>query len=119
MSTGKTPKTQHVYKIAFQQQGEVFEIFARQVSQGGLFGFIEVEEIVFGERSQLVVDPSEERLKTEFTGVRRTYIPMHCVIRIDQVEREGPGRIAPLQGDGKVASFPMPVQAPGKGTPEG
>jgi hypothetical protein len=118
MSTGKTPKPHHVYKIVFQQQGEVFEIFAREVSQGGLFGFIEVEEIVFGERSQLVVDPSEERLKTEFTGVRRTYIPMHCVIRIDQVEREGPGRIAPFQGDGKVTSFPIPVQAPGKRTPD-
>lgn len=101
-----------IYKIVFQQQGEVFEIFARRVGQGHLFGFIEVEEIVFGERSQLVVDPSEERLKSEFGGVSRTLIPMHCVVRIDEVDRQGTPRIAPLTGEGKVTAFPLPVSAP-------
>ena len=39
------------------------------VHQSGLLGFIEVEEIVFGEKSSVVVDPSEESLKSEFSGV--------------------------------------------------
>jgi len=54
-----------IYRINFINQGEVYEVYARHVSQGGLFGFVEIEEIVFGERSKLLIDSSEERLKTE------------------------------------------------------
>ena len=57
-----------------------------------MFGFVEVEEIVFGERSAVLVDPSEERLKTEFANVKRTYIPMHTIIRIDRSEERRVGK---------------------------
>ena len=100
-----------IFRINFINQGEVYEVYARHVSQGGLFGFVEIEEIVFGERSQLLIDSSEERLKTEFEGVRRTYVPLHSVIRIDEVEKAGRGRIT--SGDGKVATFPMAIMPPG------
>ena len=103
--------TQTIFRINFINQGEVYEVYARHVSQGGLFGFVEIEEIVFGERSQLLIDSSEERLKTEFEGVRRTYVPLHSVIRIDEVEKAGRGRIT--SGDGKVATFPMAIMPPG------
>ena len=102
----------HVYKIAFLSQGEVWEIYARQISHGGLFGFIEVEDLSFGNASKLVVDPSQERLEREFEGVKRTYIPMHAVLRIDQVEKEGAGRITKLEGDGTVTPFPTPIYTP-------
>ena len=75
-----------IYKIIFMNQGKVYEIYARQVSHGGLFGFVEIEELVFGTRSSVVVDPSEERIQTEFSGVSRTYLPLHSVLRIDEVE---------------------------------
>jgi hypothetical protein len=32
------------------------------------------------------VDPSEERLRHEFEGVQRFHVPLHSVIRIDEVE---------------------------------
>ena len=64
-----------IFKIIFFNQGEIFEVYARQIYQSDLYGFIEIEEMVFGERSQLVVDPSEEKLKSEFEGVNRSYIP--------------------------------------------
>ena len=64
-----------VYKVIFQNAGQVFEVFARQIYQSDMWGFIEVEEFVFGERSQIVVDPTEEKLKNEFSGVTRSYIP--------------------------------------------
>lgn len=106
-----------IYKITFMNQGQVYEIYAKNVSQGNLFGFIEVAEIVFGEKTKVVVDPSEERLKTEFSGVRRTYIPMHAVIRIDEVEKEGSGTIRSTTGDDQnVTAFPMPVYPDGKGS---
>jgi hypothetical protein len=94
-----------IYRVTFVNQGEVYEIFARQVGQGGLFGFIEVEELLFGERSKLLIDSSEDRLKTEFEGVKRTYIPLHSVVRIDEVDKAGRGRIS-ASGD-KVTNFPL------------
>jgi hypothetical protein len=110
MSESKHQRT--IYRISFLSAGEVYEIFAAKVVQGGLFGFIEVEEILFGERSKLLIDSSEERLKTEFEGVRRTFIPLHAVLRIDEVEKAGRGRIT--TGSEKVASFPVTVLGPSK-----
>jgi hypothetical protein len=107
-------KPKHLYKIVFMSQGQVYEIYARQVGHGALFGFVEVEELVFGERSSVVVDPSEEKIKSEFAGVKRTYLPMHSVIRVDEVEKEGTSKISRLEG-GNVAQFPVPVYTPGGG----
>lgn len=101
-----------LYKISFLNQGKVYEIYARSVAQGTLFGFIEVEKLVFGERSTVVVDPSEERIKSEFEGVRRTYLPMHSVLRIDEVEKEGVSKISKAEG-GNITQFPVPVYTPG------
>lgn len=101
-----------LYKISFVSQGKIYEIYARSVSQGALFGFIEVEKLVFGERSTVVLDPAEERIKTEFEGVRRTYLPLHAVLRIDEVEKEGVSKITRAEG-GNVAQFPVPVYTPG------
>jgi len=101
-----------IFRVKFINEGEVYEVYARNVSQGGLFGFIEIEGLVFGERSKLLIDSSEERLKTEFEGVHRTYVPLHSVLRVDEVEKAGRGRISP--GEGKVTTFPMAIMPPGK-----
>jgi hypothetical protein len=92
MSTRKSSQ-KRVYKVIFLNQGQLYEVFAKNVTQGSLFGFVEIEQLLFGERTQVVVDPSEERLKTEFAGVKRFFVPMHSVVRIDEVEKEGPARI--------------------------
>ncbi|TFG87459.1 MAG: DUF1820 family protein [Chromatiales bacterium] len=102
----------HLYKISFVNQGKIYEIYARSVTQGTLFGFIEVERLVFGERSSVVVDPAEERIKTEFAGVRRTFLPMHSILRIDEVEKQGVSKITPVEG-GNVTQFPGPIYTPG------
>lgn len=101
-----------IYKIVFVSQGQVYEIYAHNVGHGALFGFVEVEKLVFGERSSVVVDPSEEKIKTEFAGVTRTYLPMHSIIRIDEVEKQGMSKISKLEG-GNVAQFPVPIYTPG------
>jgi len=98
-----------VYKIIFRNHDQLIEIYAGGVSQGNLFGFVEVEDLLFGERSQVVVDPSEDALKSEFKGVARTLIPLHAVIRIDEVEKQGVGRIARAKGDGNLMAFPTPI----------
>lgn len=91
---------QQLYKITFVNQSKVYEVYARHIQQSNIFGFIEIEEFVFGENSGVVIDPSEERLKNEFENVKRSYVPMHAVIRIDEVEKRGVAKI--LSFDGKA-----------------
>jgi hypothetical protein len=104
----------HIFKVVFMNQGKVYEIYARKVSHGSLLGFVEVEELVFGERTAVVVDPSEERVKAEFEGVRRTYLPMHSVLRIDEVLKQGVSKISAAENS-NVMPFPIPVYTPGDG----
>ena len=97
-----------LYRISFTSQGQVYEIYAKHVSHGGMMGFVEVEKLVFGEKSSVVLDPSEERLKTEFENVERFYVPLHAVIRIDEVSKQGPARIHAANGESsKVTPFPL------------
>ena len=105
----KTP----IFRVIFQNQGEVFEIYARQIFQSELWGFIEVEEFVFGERSQLLVDPGEEKLKAAFDGVKRSYIPLNTIMRIDEVEKEGASKISRATGD-NVRPFPSMPHLPSR-----
>jgi len=101
----------HIFKIMFVNQGKVYEIYARKVGQGRLFGFIEVEELVFGERSTVVLDPGEERIKSEFTGVKCTMLPMHSILRIDEVKKQGTSKISAFEGS-NVSAFPMSMYSP-------
>lgn len=103
----------HIYRVTFINQGKVYEVYARKVSQEGLWGFIAIEQLVFGERGGVVLDPGEEKLKDEFAGVKRTHIPMHAVIRIDEVAREGTAKIIALEGGSNVTPFPLPMYTPG------
>jgi hypothetical protein len=98
----------------FVNQGKIYEVYARKVSHGGLFGFVEIEELVFGERSSVVLDPGEERIKSEFEGVTRSFLPMHSVLRIDEVKKQGVSKISTFEGS-NVAQFPMPVYTPPSG----
>lgn len=102
-------KRKTLYRITFTNQEKIYEVYARNVAQRELFGFIAIEELVFGETSTVVVDPGQERLKSEFFGVKRTYIPMHSVLRIDEVEKEGIAKITQLSKDNNVSQFPTTI----------
>jgi hypothetical protein len=104
-----------IFKVIFTNQGKVYEIYARRVESSEMNGFVEVEDILFGEKTTLLVDPTEEQLKLEFNGVSRTHIPYHAVIRIDEVEREGTGKILHLASPGDLtAPPPHPPSKPDK-----
>ncbi len=98
---------QRLYRVVYQAQSEVIEIFAKQVSQGGLFGFVEIGELVFGERSSVVVDPGEEKLKDQFKDVESFFVPLHAVVRIDVVNKQGTAKISKIEGGSKVTPFPV------------
>jgi hypothetical protein len=100
-----------IYRISFYNQGDIYELYAHEIHQGNMYAFLEIEGIIFGERSAIVVDPSEEKLKTEFQGVTRTYIPLQAVIRIDEVDREGSNKII-AAGSHKGNVMPFPSHTP-------
>lgn len=104
-----------IYRITFINQGKVYEVFAEHVSQGELYGFVEIEGFIFGETTSVVIDPGEEKLQAEFSGVSRSLVPMHAVIRIDQVEKRGQGKIHDLDSS-NVTPFPSPIYTPGSGS---
>lgn len=100
-----------IYRVVFWNQNQIYELYVNQIFQSDLYGFIEIEEYQFGERSEIVVDPGEEKLKNEFNGVSRSYIPMHSIIRIDEMEKQdGLGKITEVKG-GNVTplQFPSPM----------
>ena len=101
-----------LYRVRFISQDKVYEIYAREVYQGDLYGFVVIEDLVFDTNTTLVVDPGEEKLKTEFEGVNQTIIPMHSILRIDEVEKRGTAKVVDLKGN--VAQFPSPIYTPGQ-----
>lgn len=107
MSNSQKP----TFRIQFHNNNKIYELYAHQVSQSQMAGFIEIGEIIFGEQSKLLIDPAEEKLKLEFANVKHSYIPHFAVIRIDEVERSGKNRI--LDNDGSsVTTFPGQASIP-------
>jgi len=96
---------QRLYRVSFVNQDKVYEVYVRHVYQSDMWGFIQLEEFVFGNRSELLVDPGEEKLKQEFADVNTCYVPMQAIIRIDEVRSEGVARISEAKGN--VAAFPL------------
>ena len=90
----------------FDQPATALRALCRPIVRAG---FGEIEELVFGERSQILVDPGEEKLKNEFSGVKRSYIPLQSIVRIDEVEKEGAARISE-GSSAKIAPFPVMPQ---------
>lgn len=104
-----------IFRVAFLNQGRVYQIHADTVRQGELYGFIEISGLLFDEHTSVVIDPAEERLKAEFSGVSRFLIPMHAVIRIDEVEKQGQNKILDLEAtDSNITPFPSPIYTPSK-----
>jgi hypothetical protein len=100
-----------VYRITFMSQGRVYEIYSKGVGSADLFGFVEVSHLLWSQKSSVVIDPSEDSLKHEFAGVKRFFVPMHSVIRIDEVDHEGTSKIVGSAGTGASIS-PFPVFIP-------
>ncbi|MEC5319548.1 DUF1820 family protein [Brenneria populi subsp. brevivirga] len=98
-----------LYRIQFMNNGKNYQLYVRELVSSNLFGFIEIADFVFDSQSTVLVDPSTEKLKTEFSGVSRSFIPLQAVIRIDAVTERGSARISEL-GD-NVTHFPY---LPGK-----
>jgi len=67
---------------------------------------------VFGDPNRVVVDPVSEKLERTLEGVKRSYLPLNAIMRIDEVERGGP--LKAVKSDARVAEFPRPFPMPSR-----
>ena len=104
-----------LYRIAFLNHGKVYELFCTNVCSSGLLGFVEASGLVFGESDSLVIDPTEEKMRDEFDGVEVLHLPMHSVLRVEQVKKKGQAVIRDRESGEKVT--PFPVQPGGRTRP--
>ncbi len=95
-----------LYKVVFLNQGKVYELYSRGVGSSGLMGFVEVSDLVLDTGEGVVVDPTEERMRDEFGQVEVLYLPMHSVIRVEQVKKRGQSVIRDRESGEKVTQFP-------------
>lgn len=103
----------HIFRISFHHDDQIFQLHAKCVDCSELYGFIEVEDLIFDEHTGVVIDPSEERLKSEFKGVNRLFLPLHSVIRIDEMEHKGKNKILDKEGrKTNIMPFPLPGNSP-------
>lgn len=101
-----------MYRVAFLKHGRVYEIYCREVSTSSLWGFVELNEMVFGEKDALVVDPTEEKIRDEYEGVESLYLPMHSILSIEKVRKRGQVVIRDRESGEKV--MPFPLSPPGR-----
>jgi hypothetical protein len=106
-----------LYRVRFLNEGRIFELYAREVGPGLLFGFVEVADLVWGSKSEVIIDPGEQELRNEFNGVTRLHVPMHAMVRIDEVEKGGSAKIIPLQSSTKGTPPGVPIYTPGGAAP--
>ena len=63
----------------------------------------------------VVVDPTEERLRDEFKNTKMLHLPMQCIVRIEEVEKIGPLSIRDATSGDKIMPFPIaPPRSSGK-----
>jgi hypothetical protein len=96
-----------LFRIAFLNHGKVYELFCSGVCTSNLLGFVEVSGLEFGEKDSLVVDPAEEKMRDEFDGVEILHLPMHSVLRVEQVRKKGQAVIRDRESGEKVTPFPI------------
>jgi hypothetical protein len=100
-----------LFKVTFLSLGKVYELYARRVASGELWGFVEVADLVFDVREGLLVDPVEEQLRSEFAGTRALHLPMQSVLRVEEVEHKGHAAIRDAAtGEKVVTPFPLPLK---------
>ncbi|MFC1702509.1 DUF1820 family protein [Pseudomonadota bacterium] len=101
------PENEKLFRIAFLNHGKVYELCCSGVSTSDLWGFVEVTGLEIGDKDSLVVDPTEEKMRDEFDGVEILHLPMHSVLRVEQVKKKGQAVIRDRESGEKVTPFPV------------
>ncbi|MDE0094431.1 MAG: DUF1820 family protein [Gammaproteobacteria bacterium] len=105
--TSQIPK--HIYRVQFHNAGKIYEVYVREVKRAAhLFGFVELRSFMFRKPTQVVIDPTEDKLRNEFGEVEGVFVPVHAIVRIDEVKRAGTAKIKDTS-ESNVTPFPGTV----------
>lgn len=108
MMSRKSP----IYRVKFIINQSEYNVYVKHCQSSHLFGFIELGGFLWDQHTQLVLDPSHEKLKAEFDGVESTQVPIHNIIRIDEVSSVGTAKIGDLSGNVMPFTKPIYTQTP-------
>ena len=102
----------NLYKVIFINQSKVYELYAKDVFSSDIYGFIYVAELIFDQNSTIVIDPAEEKIRNEFENVNVLHLPMHSIIRIEEVKKKMSCKIRDIKKGENITPFPpMPKQS--------
>jgi hypothetical protein len=84
--------TQLVYRVTFTENNTIKKIFSKFISEDNLESFIELDDLIF---DSVLNDTAchQEVLKSEFKGVQRLYLPLHTILRIDEIHLDSKGQL--------------------------
>jgi len=75
-----------VFKVYFFHMDKVYTLFAKEVNASGeLYNMCEISDIIFQRNKNLIV-PSEDEVRQEFSNIKKLMIPLHHLVRIDELE---------------------------------
>ena len=82
----KNNKIKKLFKIHFFYMGKVYVLFAKNVEASAeLFNMCVISEIVFKNSPNLII-PSDEEVKKEFSKLKKLFVPLSQIMRIDEME---------------------------------
>lgn len=103
---------QKLFRVSFLNHGKVWELYCKGVISSGLWGFVELSDIVFDANDAVVIDPVEDKMRDELGDVEVLHLPMHSVLRVEEVRRKGQSVIRERESGEKIT--PFPVNPPGR-----
>lgn len=79
-------KNSTYFKVQFiDGKKELLTFYAKAVNPSSYIGLIEISDIMFMD-SDILINPEDEKIRKEFKGVKRTFLPLSSIIRIDEIE---------------------------------
>ncbi|MDH4122176.1 MAG: DUF1820 family protein [Deltaproteobacteria bacterium] len=101
-----TKRERTYYRVTFTnevgEEEEIIQVTARYVSPSDMYGLVEISGFVFPEGG-LLHNPQTERIRKEFADIKRTWLPYHAILRIDEVSDASAAdlRVVPMDGTRK------------------
>ena len=98
-----------LYKVTFINKGKVYELYAREVYNSEIYGFVYVADLVFDQNQPIVIDPAEDKIRDECKNVNVLHLPMHSVTRIEEVKKKMSCKIRDIRsGESMNNISPLP-----------
>ena len=116
----KPPEKESLYRVSFILKEEIYEVCALGIANSNLFGFVEIDELVWDAEPSTIIDPAKERVREKFKEVACIFVPVHAILHIDLVEfdetakkgKTGSAKSVPVKEGSNVMYFPKSNYTP-------